>query len=171
MQGATSLWRNLALGAWGLRLKVVHFLANGASSTRYDVILDRPAMASRQQPFEEAPVEESRGVASIPRLFRSVNERYPSASFMGLAFCLAWQRAIAPLVWNGEAPWFGRTRGLPAYSLCSHAVLVMAVVVGVLSGVAWARMGGPGRTNLARSGCRRRDVLFWMPACYGVAAF
>ncbi len=91
--------------------------------------------------FEEDPVEETQRSGGVPRLLRSIDERYPSVVYLSLAFFLAWQRAIAPLVWNGQAPWFGRTQGLHAYSLCSHAVLGAAVIVGVLVGVAAGRLG------------------------------
>ena len=70
----------------------------------------------------------SAGVRRVVDAFFSVDERYPGAAYMGLAFWLAWSRVACPALWGSAASW--STLVLDAvHSFCIHVVPNVAIVV------------------------------------------
>ena len=122
--------------------------------------------------IEEGPVRETqRGdtMRAIRAQLRAVGDRYPHVPSLSLAFLLAWQRAIAPLVWHGSAPWIGETLTDHGYSMYSHAVLGLCLVIGLVLGIVargrrYVRLWGAGAIAACGSGIMVASLVAGAPS-------
>ena len=69
----------------------------------------------------------SEGVRKISEAVVSVDERYPGAAYIGLAFWLAWSRVACPALWSSAASWSTLVLD-DVHSLCIHVVTNLAIV-------------------------------------------
>ncbi len=83
-----------------------------------------------------------RACAKLARRARSVDERYPSAAYLGLAFWLAWPRVTCPALWGAVAAWSPSTLDA-AHTLCIRVVITVAVaLVVIVCALLGRRLGG-----------------------------